>query len=270
MNNIIECKLESTYKEIYTGLWQYDYGQRLRITGVDLPTAVEVQFSSNEKSGNTITRIGTTVDGVTEVQIPDELLRNEGYSQNYKIYAYIYLTDETSGNTEYQIVLYVKARAKPENPSEEPPTEQNIFHEAIATINESTDRAQAAAARAENALAEVKKVGDGLSDHIEQAKELDGTLAEKIEQGRDIAASIGDKFNFYVLESDPETHTEDFKMFYTNLPNTTACAVMIKAGWVCLLIGFKADMEYGQFFRIQYGTEPTVYCDVIDGEFNFA
>lgn len=29
MNNIIECKLESTYKEIFTGLWQHDYGQIL-------------------------------------------------------------------------------------------------------------------------------------------------------------------------------------------------------------------------------------------------
>lgn len=28
MNNIIECKLESTYKEIFTGLWQYDCGQK--------------------------------------------------------------------------------------------------------------------------------------------------------------------------------------------------------------------------------------------------
>ena len=91
MDNIIECKLESTYKEIYTGLWQYDYGQILRITGADLPKAVEIQFSLNEKAGSVITRIGTTVDGVTEVQIPNELLKNGGNSQNYNIYAYIYV-----------------------------------------------------------------------------------------------------------------------------------------------------------------------------------
>lgn len=47
MDNIIECKLDSTYKEIYTGIWQHDYGQILRITGADLPKAVEVQFSLN-------------------------------------------------------------------------------------------------------------------------------------------------------------------------------------------------------------------------------
>ena len=37
MDNIIECRLDPTCKEIYTGIWQHDYGQILRITGVDLP-----------------------------------------------------------------------------------------------------------------------------------------------------------------------------------------------------------------------------------------
>lgn len=269
MNNIIECKLESTYKEIYTGLWQYDYGQRLRITGVDLPTAVEVQFSLQETGEDTTTRIGTTVDGTTEVQIPDALLKNVGCTRDYNIYAYIYVTDEKSGSTEYKIVLHVKSRTKPENPSEETPTEPNIFHEAIATINESTNRAEAAADAAANTLEEIKEVSNSISGHIEQAEELDGVLSEKIEQGKDIAESIGNKFNFYVLDSDSETHKEDFTAFYAGLPDATACAVLVKAGWVCLLMGFKADSEYGQFFRIQYGTEPTVYCDVVEGEFNF-
>lgn len=150
MDNIIECKLESTYKEIYTGLWQYDYGQKLRITGGDFPESVEIQFSLNEKSGSVITRIGTTTDGVTEVKIPDELLKNEGQSQNYSIYAYIYLTDESSGNTEYQIVLHVKSRTKPENPSEEPLPEPNIFHETVVAVNASAERAEKAVSDAEN------------------------------------------------------------------------------------------------------------------------
>lgn len=156
MNNIIECKLESTYKEIYTGLWQHDYGQILRITGVEFPKAVEIQFSLNEKSGSTITRIGTTVDGVTEVQIPNELLKNDGRTYDYCIYAYIYLTDETSGSTEYEIVLRVKSRTKPENPSEEPLPEPNIFHETVAAVN-------ASAGRAEKALEDVEEIRDNLN-----------------------------------------------------------------------------------------------------------
>lgn len=156
MNNIIDCRLDSTCKEIYTGIWQHDYGQILRITGADLPKAVEVQFSLRDKGGDTLTRIGTTVDGVTEVKVPDSFLKNENCTQNYLIYAWIYVTDDTSGNTEYQIILHVKSRPKPEEPTEEPLPEPNIFHDTVEAVNASADRA-------ENALKETKEIRDNLN-----------------------------------------------------------------------------------------------------------
>lgn len=156
MDNIIECRLDSTCKEIYTGIWQHDYGQILRITGVDLPKAVEVQFSLRDKGGDTLTRIGTTVDGVTEVKVPDSFLKNENCTQNYLIYAWIYVTDDASGNTEYQIILHVKSRPKPEEPTEEPLPEPNIFHDTVEAVNASADRA-------ENALKETKEIRDNLN-----------------------------------------------------------------------------------------------------------
>lgn len=183
MDNIIECKLQSTYKEIFTGLWQYDYGQILRITGGNFPQAVEVQFSLNEKSGDVITRIGTTTDGVTEVRIPDELLKNEGKSQDYSIYAYIYLTDETSGNTEYKIVLHVKSRTKPENPSEEPLPEPNIFHETIEAINASAERAEKTEQKAKASATEASKYA---SSALESA-----VVAEKTKE--DAIKEVGEK-----------------------------------------------------------------------------
>lgn len=202
MNNIIECKLESTYKEIFTGLWQYDYGQKLRITGGDFPEAVEIQFSLNKKSGSVITRIGTTTDGVTEVKIPDELLKNEGQSQKYSIYAYIYLTDESSGSTEYQIVLHVKPRTKPENPSEEPLPEPNIFHETVVAVNASAERAETSeknakesAEKAETTLVDMKETVGNLTETVEQAEKLDGNLDKKLEQGENIVANIKDKLD---------------------------------------------------------------------------
>ncbi len=156
MDNIIECGLNSTCKEIYTGIWQHDYGQILRITGVDLPKAVEVQFSLRDKGGDTLTRIGTTVDGVTEVKVPDSFLKNENCTQNYLIYAWIYITDNASGNTEYQIILHVKSRPKPEEPTEEPLPEPNIFHETVEAVN-------AAADRAEQALGDAEEIRDNLN-----------------------------------------------------------------------------------------------------------
>lgn len=169
MDNIIECRLDSTCKEIYTGIWQYDYGQILRIIGADLPKAVEVQFSLKDKGGDTLTRIGATVDGTTEVKVPDGLLKNENCTQNYLIYAWIYVTDDTSGNTEYQIILHVKSRPKPEEPTEEPIPEPNIFHETVEAVNAAADRAEQAEQKAKASAEEAKKYTEGKREDIEKA-----------------------------------------------------------------------------------------------------
>lgn len=79
-------------------------------------------FLLDEKSGETLSRVGTTVDGVTDVKIPDELLAHSATS-DYRIYAYIYLTDETSGNTKYEITIPVRVRSKPTSPTEDPEPE---------------------------------------------------------------------------------------------------------------------------------------------------
>lgn len=39
------------------GLWQWDYGQVLRIQGLTLPTAVEIHFSLTETGGQAITPV---------------------------------------------------------------------------------------------------------------------------------------------------------------------------------------------------------------------
>lgn len=95
-------------------VWQYDYGQVLRIQGLTLPPAVEIHFSLTDTGGESITRVGVTKDNVTDVIIPDSLLENEESDQNYNIYAFVFLTDTNSGNTEYRIKIPVKARPKPE------------------------------------------------------------------------------------------------------------------------------------------------------------
>ena len=71
-----------------TGLWQWDYGQRLRIEGLKLPTAVEIHFALTEQSGDAIPRVGTTKDSVTEVVIPDSMLENQAAGATYEIYAW--------------------------------------------------------------------------------------------------------------------------------------------------------------------------------------
>lgn len=143
-NNIIPVQLD--YRFVTTRkIWQYDYGQILSITGQNLPTATEVHFSLDIRGGSTLSRVGTTMDGVTTVKIPDELLKNNGKSGDFSIYAFIYVTDEESGNTEYRITIPVYSRPKPENPSVDPAPEPNIFHETVTAVNNAADRAEKAA-----------------------------------------------------------------------------------------------------------------------------
>lgn len=181
MNNIVSVKLDSRYASTL-GVWQYDYGQVLRITGPELPPAVEVQFSLDEKSGETLSRVGTTVDGVTEVKIPDELLTHSATS-NYRIYAYIYLTDETSGSTKYEITIPVRVRSKPTSPAEDPETDPDLFRETVAAVNASADRAKMAEQSAKESATEAGK-------HAASASES-AVTAEKTKE--DALRKVGEK-----------------------------------------------------------------------------
>ncbi len=137
------------YKRV-SGLTQWDYGQMLRIQGLDLPAAVEIHFSLQDIGGESITRIGTTADGVTDVVIPDSMLENEEeMGEQYSVFAYIYLSNSESGETIKKIEMIVSTRPKPE--AWDKPEDQELFHEAIEAVNNAADRAWAAAEKAENA-----------------------------------------------------------------------------------------------------------------------
>lgn len=117
-------------------VWQYDYGQVLRIQGLTLPPAVEIHFSLTDTGGESITRVGVTKDNVTDVIIPDSMLENEESDQNYNIYAYVYLTDFGSGETEYKITISVKARPKPEAVGG---TGETTLENIMSTVNQIAD-----------------------------------------------------------------------------------------------------------------------------------
>lgn len=136
----------STTANVY-GLWQWGYGQILRIQGLHLPSMVEIHFSLQETGGVAPMRVGVTKDGVTDVIIPDSMLENDGATRNYNMFAFIYLTDDTSGQTEYKIKLHVKSRPKPEVPGggEDP----DIFHDAVQRVKESADKAAESERQAE-------------------------------------------------------------------------------------------------------------------------
>lgn len=118
-------------------VWQYDYGQVLRIQGLTLPPAVEIHFSLTDTGGESITRVGVTKDNVTDVIIPDSLLENEESDQNYNIYAFVFLTTRNSGSTEYRIKIPVKARPKPEAVGG---TGETTLENIMSAVNQIADR----------------------------------------------------------------------------------------------------------------------------------
>lgn len=117
-------------------LYQYDYGRILRIQGMNLPAAVEIDFGLSEKGGNSIKRIGTTVDGVTDVPIPDSMLENNYTTKDYYLYAFIYLDDGTSGQTVCKITLKVTARPKPGGIEDDPEREETTFNQIMSAVNQ--------------------------------------------------------------------------------------------------------------------------------------
>ena len=165
-----------------TGLWQWNYGQKLRIEGLRLPTAVEIHFALTEFAGDAITRVGTTKDGVTEVVIPDSLLENQAAGATYEIYAWIYLADKTSGETIKRISMQVKRRAKPEG--HDTPEDAELFREAIEAVNASADRAETAREGAEAA----QKAAEAAAGKIEGEIAGAGQIAEQVKQDAEAVA----------------------------------------------------------------------------------
>ena len=136
MNRInIACFDQNKTPHVY-GIWQWDYGQVLRIQGLTLPSAVEIDFSLTETGGESTPRIGVTEDGVTDVVIPDFILEKDT-TQDYCAYAFIYLTDDVSGQTEYKIIMHVKARPKPEGRTGDDTTTMAAI---LKAVNEIADR----------------------------------------------------------------------------------------------------------------------------------
>ena len=178
MDNIIDIELTGRSTRREQKLWQYDYGQVLRIAGKEFPKVTEVQFSLKQSGGHTLDRIGTSNNGLLTVQIPNELLQNKGATSDYTIYAFVYLSGDGYGNTKYMIQLPVESRPEPTDPSEDPSIDPSIFKDAVNAVNASADRAETAEKSA-------KESADKAKGYAESAGKSKGD----VEKARDNAIS---------------------------------------------------------------------------------
>lgn len=187
MGRIITAKFisGSHFAQAFGNLWQYDYGAKLILEGLELPVAAEIHFASMECGGESETRIGVTADGITEVKIPDALLEM-AKTQDYNLYAFVYLDDGKSGQTEYKILMTVRARPKPGE--EHPGTEKDHpLADAVQAVNAAADRAETAAGNA----AESKAAAEDAAEQADKSRVAAETVARHVaEAGRTALTDI--------------------------------------------------------------------------------
>jgi len=146
-------------------LYQWDYGQILQFSGIDLPDAYTVHFSNQGVGGEAKTMVGNA-DGVT---IPDEYL-----TTGQTVYAWVYLhAGDADGETVYSVIIPVVARPKPVE-DEPTPAQQGAVDQAIAALNDGVDRAEAAAEAAEQAVEGVQDTVDAALEAAKESGEFDG------------------------------------------------------------------------------------------------
>lgn len=135
-------------------LWQYDYGQKVQISGLaNIGDSVKVHFST-QKTGGIAPEVQAVVEnGVITARIPDELLENNDTTKNYKLYVFVYPLGETSGETAVRICLTVFARSKPEY-YEVPAEELQPFDQIVAQVGASAAAADESASAAEQSASD--------------------------------------------------------------------------------------------------------------------
>ena len=144
--NIVTAKFHNSRRTTTRAITQYDYGQILRIEGIDLPDAYEVDFSNNQYRGDSKPQIGNS----SGVKIPEEYIKT-----GQDIYAFIFLHAGTSdGETFYWIRIPNELRPARTN---EPPTpeEQSVIDETIAALNAGVEK--------------VEDIADGMEEQIQDA-----------------------------------------------------------------------------------------------------
>ena len=142
-------------------LYQWDYGQILLFSGLELPFSFEVHFSNTERRGDSTTSIGED----NSVTIPDIYL-----TTGKPVYAWIYLHDsETDGETEYAITIPVIQRPRPthETPT---PVQQSEIEQLIDTMNDAVDAAQASAKDADDSAGEAAGSVEEASEYAKDAE----------------------------------------------------------------------------------------------------
>lgn len=159
--NIITANLANGSPVTTAPLYQWDYGQVLRFSGVTLPYAFTVHFSNQPIKGTAQGAVAS--DG--QVTIPANYL-----TSGANVYAWIFLHEgETDGETEYAITIPVIRRAQPtdETPT---PEQQSEIDQAIAALNAAVTVSEGYAEAAEESASNASESAGNALQHARDAE----------------------------------------------------------------------------------------------------
>ena len=89
------------------GIWQHDYGAKLKVKGIDYSTLVRIDFAgANDPKAYPVVAVQET-DGTFTAKIPKEVT-----DQAYDINAYIYVSGNDAGYTVKEVVMPVRERVE--------------------------------------------------------------------------------------------------------------------------------------------------------------
>lgn len=129
--------------ELTDELWQYDFGQKIQVTGIELPDVCEVHFQYDNLT-ETKTVTGYKQENALIIDIPNEALTSRGI-----IKLYIYLVSSEEGRTVNVAIMHVNRRMKPEG--FEVPEDIDLFHHTLLAANEYMQQTKSAKKSAETA-----------------------------------------------------------------------------------------------------------------------
>ena len=129
--------------ELTDELWQYDFGQKIQVTGIELPDVCEVHFQYDNLT-ETKTVTGYKQEDALIIEIPNEALTSRGI-----IKLYIYLVSSEEGRTVNVAIMHVNRRMKPEG--FEVPEDIDLFHHTLLATNEYMQQTKSAKKSAETA-----------------------------------------------------------------------------------------------------------------------
>ena len=168
--------------ELTDELWQYDFGQKIQVTGIELPDVCEVHFQYDNLT-ETKTVTGYKQEDALIIDIPNEALTSRGI-----IKLYIYLVSSEEGRTVNVAIMHVNRRMKPEG--FEVPEDIDLFHHTLLAANEymqQTKSAKKSAETAANQAEDAKNAAESASGSAQTSADEAKTAKENAETAAKVA-----------------------------------------------------------------------------------